>query len=77
MAEHVSQERSDEGEQSSMEQSKKQQVGIQREIKIIFREIKILKERLANMETQVTEIIENRRNVPPQTQDKAEPLPEL
>ena len=81
MAEQVSQERSDQGDQSSMEQSTRQerQVDVEREIKNILQEINILKEMFRNVETRVKEICENLRNVPsqPRPQDRVQPLPEL
>ena len=81
MAEHVSQERSDQGEQSSIKQSTtpKRQVDIQRDIKTILEEINVLKERFRNVENQVTEICENLRNAPSHLgpQDQVQPLPEL
>ena len=81
MAEHVSKERSDQDEQSSLEHSTTQerQADIQREIKTILQEINSLKERFRNVESRVTEICENLRNAPSHLgpQDQVQPLPEL
>ena len=81
MAEHVSKERSDQGEQSSLRESTTQegQVNDQREMKTIFHEINILKERLAIVEIKIMKICENLRNLPPHQlpENKVQPLPEL
>ena len=81
MAEKVSKERSDQGEQSSTEQSTKQegQVDIQREMKTILQEMNIVKEWLANVQTKIMKICENQRDVPPhqRPENRVEPLPEL
>ena len=78
MAAHASQQRSDQGEQSSLEANTKQErrVDIERQIKVILQEINILKKILANVETRVIEISEKLHNVP-HSQEQVQPLPEL
>ena len=78
MAGHVSQKRSDRGEQSFLEANMKRErrVDIERQIKVILQEIKILKKILANVENRVLEIYENLHHVP-HPQDQVQPLPEL
>ena len=81
MAEHVSKERSDQGEHSSLRESTTQegQVNVQRQMKTIFQEINILKEWLAKVEIKIMKICENLRNLPPhqRPENRVEPLPEL